>query len=247
MELNWSTLILEIVNFLVLVWILKRFLYRPVLDVIARRQESIAHAQEEARQQRQAGEELQQRYENRLAEWEAEKAGARKILLHEIEEERARRLQDLEQELESQRSKAMEHMQQEHREAERRLARKGMELGSRFAARLLSRLAGPELERSLAGAMLEDLTALPGEQRERLRQAAHSGDGTIEVTSAFPLDPLQRNALEEELAGLLGQTLSYRFSEDADLIAGLQLRLGSWVLDANLQHELRAFAESVRE
>ncbi len=37
MELNWSTLLLEIVNFLVLVWILKRFLYRPVLQVIEER------------------------------------------------------------------------------------------------------------------------------------------------------------------------------------------------------------------
>ena len=41
MELNWSTFLLEIINFLVLVWILKRFLYQPVLDVIARRRKAI--------------------------------------------------------------------------------------------------------------------------------------------------------------------------------------------------------------
>ena len=37
LELNWSTLLLEIINFLILVWILKHFFYKPVLAVIARR------------------------------------------------------------------------------------------------------------------------------------------------------------------------------------------------------------------
>ena len=41
MELSWSTFALEIVNFLVLVWILKHFLYKPVMDVIARRRADI--------------------------------------------------------------------------------------------------------------------------------------------------------------------------------------------------------------
>ncbi len=41
MELNWTTFALEIVNFLILVWILKRFLYKPVLEAIARRKTAI--------------------------------------------------------------------------------------------------------------------------------------------------------------------------------------------------------------
>jgi len=41
LELSWSTFLLEIINFLVLVWILKHFLYKPVLDVIARRRSGI--------------------------------------------------------------------------------------------------------------------------------------------------------------------------------------------------------------
>ena len=49
MELNWSTFVLEILNFLVLVWILKRFLYKPVLAVIARRREGIEKSLAEAR------------------------------------------------------------------------------------------------------------------------------------------------------------------------------------------------------
>ena len=43
MQFDWTTFALEIVNFLVLVWILRRFLYRPVTDVIARRAAEVEH------------------------------------------------------------------------------------------------------------------------------------------------------------------------------------------------------------
>ena len=49
MEMDWSTFILEIINFLILVWILKRFLYRPILEVIARRREGVEKTLSEAR------------------------------------------------------------------------------------------------------------------------------------------------------------------------------------------------------
>ena len=55
MELNWSTFILEIINFLVLIWILKRFLYKPVLDVIARRRAGIEKTLSDAREMRHKG------------------------------------------------------------------------------------------------------------------------------------------------------------------------------------------------
>jgi len=42
MEINWFTVIAQIVNFLILVWLLKRFLYKPVLKAIAEREQKIA-------------------------------------------------------------------------------------------------------------------------------------------------------------------------------------------------------------
>ena len=48
MELTWSTFILEIINFLILVWILKRFLYKPVMDAIAKRRASIEQSMQDA-------------------------------------------------------------------------------------------------------------------------------------------------------------------------------------------------------
>ena len=67
MELDWTTFWLEIVNFLVLVWLLKRFLYRPVADAVARRRAAIERSVSEARSRAEQAEGLERQYRGRLA------------------------------------------------------------------------------------------------------------------------------------------------------------------------------------
>ena len=66
MEFSLSTFVLELINFLVLVWILKRFLYRPVLDIIARRREQIDATMAEAKRIEDNAQALKQKYDERL-------------------------------------------------------------------------------------------------------------------------------------------------------------------------------------
>ena len=80
MELDWTTFFLEILNFLVLVWLLKRFLYKPVLDAIAQRKLEIEKRAADSQAIRQEAAALRQQYERRIADWEQEKAAARSRL-----------------------------------------------------------------------------------------------------------------------------------------------------------------------
>ena len=89
MQLDWTTFLLEIANFLVLVWILQRFLYDPVRAAITRRQERIEALLGEARAAEAKAEELKSRYENRLKEWGAEREKLRAQLVAELDAERA--------------------------------------------------------------------------------------------------------------------------------------------------------------
>ena len=84
MQIDWTTFILQIVNFVVLVWLLKRFLYRPVLDAIARRRTAIEQALGEARaaEDRAAG--LRGDYEKKIAAWNQESADQRTRLAEEL-------------------------------------------------------------------------------------------------------------------------------------------------------------------
>jgi F-type H+-transporting ATPase subunit b len=95
LELSWSTILLEIINFLVLVWILKRFLYKPVLAVIARRRAGIEDRLAETQRLHDEADALKAEYENRLSDWDHERRQARDALTQELDAERARQLAEL--------------------------------------------------------------------------------------------------------------------------------------------------------
>jgi F-type H+-transporting ATPase subunit b len=69
----------------------------------------------------------------------------------------------------------------------------------------------------------------------------------LQVESAHPMNPQQRQILEQSIRQLLGQQISCRFQERPALIAGLRLSLGDWSLEANLRDELHAFMDTARE
>ena len=106
MALNWSTFAFEIVNFLILIWILQRFLYRPVLAVIAKRRSAIEKTLAEAQTLRLEAEALESQYRNRLAGWEQEKQSAREALGRDLQAERRHQLQTLHDTLAQERDKA---------------------------------------------------------------------------------------------------------------------------------------------
>jgi len=240
MELSWSTFLLEIVNFLVLVWILKRFLYKPVLDVIARRKAGIEKRLADARKLHEEAEGLQKQYEGRLAQWEEEQREARQKLTQELDAERAARMQQLRQALEQEREKARVAQQRRDADTLRQLEETAIRQGARFASQLLGTAAGPELHRKLVDLLLAELAALPEERIAQLRtKVGHSN--RVTVTSAYPLDTPAQERLQQALAPLLPENAACTFTEDSELIAGLRIELGAWMLASDVRDELEGF------
>jgi F-type H+-transporting ATPase subunit b len=243
LELNWSTFVLEIINFLVLVWILKRFFYKPVLEVIARRRAGIEQTLAEARQLRTDAEALQNQYPQRLADWEQERQRAREQLADEIEAERTRRLATLQSQLEQEQEKARVAEARRQADAVHKAEETALMQAAGFASRLLGQLAGPELEQRLLDLMLEQLSRLSDERIAALRNNCGRAAETITVSSAWPLSETQREQLRQALAATMGSSLPLRFEQDSALLAGLRISIGAWQLSANLQDELKSLAE----
>ncbi len=241
MGIDWTTFVLEIVNFLVLVWLLKRFLYRPVKSMIERRRQEVEARLAEAEQARREAEAMKQRYRNRLAAWETEKKQAWERLHQELEAERQRRLQSLRQELEAERRKAEAVWQQERREWRRHTEEQALNLGAAFVARLLERLADEHLHHRLMTLLVADLEKLPEPEQDRIR-AAVSGGGRIRGTSAYPLTDEERRKLDQVLSWVLQTQVDIDFAVDPGLLAGIRIDLGSYAIRANLRDELQFFA-----
>ena len=242
MELNWSTFVLEVINFLVLVWILKRFLYRPVLDVIAKRRRLVEEELARAKSIEAEANALKQQYAGRLETWEAEKRDAKAQLASEIEQDRVRKLAELATVLEQEKEKSRVADERQQTEKERVLAQQALQQGAAFSSRLLEQAAGPELERRLLDLLIDGLSDLPDEQRRRLIGQWREQSPVVEVCSAFDLATEQRQRLENALRQL-AKFADIRYRRDESLLAGLSIEVGAWVMAANLRDELKGFTE----
>lgn len=244
MQIDWTTFALEVVNFLALVWILKRFLYRPVLDILARRRADVERSLTDAREGEARAAALRQQFEQRLAEWDKEKAAHRSEFEAELAVERERQMQVLQRALADERARHAARDAHRLAEREHELETLAVAQAGKFAATLLGRLADPALESRLLDVLIEDLKHLPTEQVTGLIAATNESGTQAIVVSAYRLGNAQRSRLTEALSSSLGPAITLVFAEDASLIAGLRVSIGPWQLKANLADELAYFAAS---
>ena len=246
MEFDWTTFVLEIINFLILVWILKRFLYHPVLDVIARRRAGVEKTLADAlRIEAEAGE-LKQRSARELAQWENEREAAQARLREELAAEREHLMAALETSVAEERERRRVLDERHQHDFRRSVEEQGIAQGAAFSARLLGRVASPELEARLYALLLEDLRGLSAEDRRAVADAAATPGLQLKLQSAFVLDQDRRGELARALADVTGKTLPVEYSENPELLAGFQMSIGPWILHANLRDELKFFSGALR-
>jgi F-type H+-transporting ATPase subunit b len=244
MQLDWTTFILEILNFLVLVWILKRFLYRPVLDLLAARQQKIRETGEQAQRMRAEADAMRLQYESRLADWQRERENSRRELEEELAQIRTREMDDIKKALAGEEEKLRTRNEKLLAAREAELLRSAASQAYGEAALMLKRLASPELTQRIAGVFLEDLAALPENERSVLKKAAAAlkEKDTIRIVSAHALSSSILAGIETSLSAACGKTLQAVYAEDPALIAGLRAIVGECELHANLADELKFFS-----
>ena len=241
MDLDWTTFLLEIINFLVLVWLLKHFLYKPVLEIVEQRRAKIESTLAEAKSTQDEADTLRATYEGRLASWSQERERAAQSLAQEMDAERAKRRAELESELTRDREKSAAAAALREADARLRLESSAIEQGAAFATRLLNSVADDTLEARLIELSIAQLEALPPERISTLR-ASVPENADIAVASAYPIDESRRRRIREVLARVLGSAEHLRFDQDGTLRAGIEIQIGAWSLGLNLRDELDGFA-----
>ncbi len=243
MQFDGTTFILEILNFLVLVWILQRFLYRPVLTMLDARQQRIKDETDHAEQLRGEAEALRQQYEARLAAWNQEQETSRRQLEEELAQLRNAAQENLKQALAEEEAELRVRNQTLIAAREAALVREAAGAAYGQAAAMLQRLANPQLTQSIVEVFLQDLANMPASEQAALSKAAAMpmSAAIVEVVSAHPLVDAERSRVAEALSFAAGQTLQLTFKEDPALIAGLRAVIGECQLHANLADELAFF------
>ncbi|MDO9269898.1 MAG: F0F1 ATP synthase subunit delta [Methylobacter sp.] len=243
MEFNLSTFVFEIINFLILIWILQRLFYKPLLEVIAKRKRFIDQSLSEAKNLKLQAEQQCSLYENRQKLWDQEKQSAITALHRQLEAERKAHLEKLNADLEQERQKANVLLLKQQRELQQQSEKQALLNGAKFAGMLLQQSAGPELEARLFTMLMDNLVTLPEACKLCLTMFGTKKSVPVKITSAYPLPVEMRLQLEQKLDALINSQINFQYHQNNALIAGLRMDIGAWVLNANLQHELIGFTE----
>ena len=242
MQIDTTSFVLQIVNFVVLVWILHHFLYRPVLAAIDRRRAAVDKTMGDAKSVREEAERLRAKFESRLGEWERERVKARSALETELAAARAKGLADAALAVERERDRLAALQAKREADWKRETEQRALQQATAFAARLLERIANRALDERLLQVFAEDLAAWPPGKLDPLAAAARAAGGRVSVLSAHALPEAARAQLARTLSERLRIECRAEFSVDEGLLAGVSVAVGPWLLQANLRDELRVFA-----
>jgi F-type H+-transporting ATPase subunit b len=219
--IDWFTVCAQAINFLVLVWLLKRYLYKPVLAAIDARETKVAARIKDAETQeakaQAAGEELRKR----IDEFEHERAALMRKAVAEAAAERQRLIESARQDSESLRVKLMQSLAAERAELGRQLSLRTQAEVFALTRKALSELAGASLEDRVVEVLIDRLRQMP--EQQRLALAGATAVREARVRSAHDPSAAERTKLEAAIRERLGARTVISFETMPELVCGIEI------------------------
>jgi len=246
MEIDLFTLVAQILNLLILLFLLRKFLYLPVLKAVEARQKLIADEINSAEQARQKAAEAEK---NSLAQAQRLEAQKQKIL-EKAHEDAAILANELKLEIESEyrqkRKIINDKLVSEQKNFDLAIQKSAAEYFAQFAHKALSQIAGTDLNEAAITQFMQNLKNLSLAEQKKYAEAFNNKK-SIEVQTALPLSDAQKTKLEQFLRKQwnLPETVRFKYEQKAELICGLCVAANEQLVAWNFENYLREFGQNM--
>ncbi len=250
MHIDWFVFFAQIVNFLILVFLLKHFLYGRIIRAMDERQKRIAEGFDEVDQKRatldaaikeydQKNVSLAEAYEERMKQVVADVGERRKAMLDQARREVAEIKIRWQETILHEKDAFIQELRQ----------RAGRQVYA-IAKRVLGDLADADVEEQIVDAFIRTMAKGEGQAvRDLFSETA--GQGQVVVQSAFPLSSGSRDRLALALNQYAGRAVSATYETSEDILAGIELRTPghkiAWSLNDYLEHLDESFTRALQE
>jgi F-type H+-transporting ATPase subunit b len=235
MTIDWITVSAQIINFLLLVWLLKHFLYQPVIRAMNQREQRIAERLDQAQEREQQAEERIQQYQDQLRQLQQQRSEILAAAKQEAGEQKKTLLEAARDDVSAQRNNWRRQANIEKEEFLGSLRQQSMHACQAIARKALGDLANAELEDQVCRTFLDRFTSL---DKAALKTLA-STDEPVRIASAFELESAMRDRLTRVIGNSLGQGVTVEYTRSPDLLCGIELVRGSQRLSWNLADYLQ--------
>jgi F-type H+-transporting ATPase subunit b len=236
--IDWFTVAAQAVNFVVLVWLLRRFLYGPITRAMEERQRGIDEEIEAAHRLRAEAAAEGDRLRTEQERFEAEREARERDLREELDEDRRAALAAARDEADQLRERWRAAVQREREGFLQELRQQAGGQIIEVSRAALRDLADEHLEARVVDRFLVRLDGLDHEQRRTLEGAADGQDGSVEVRTAFEVPPALQERIADTVRGHLEHEHRVVFTVDPRLLCGIELRVGGYALAWSLEDHL---------
>ncbi len=230
MSIDWITVAAQIANFLVLVWLLKRFLYRPILDGIDAREAEIRDRMQQVVTAKAQAQAVEQTFHDQTHALNTAQAEMSETIRKAAEAQRDVLLAEAQKRLEHQEASWKAHQKDDAAKYTARLHRAGASALLALTRKAVTDLADEMFEARMAQHLIRQLTPMTAD----LRRAAGAATEAL-ITSHDALPQSVQDDLGTALRGLFPK-IALRFDVRADQPPGLTVQLGGaqlvWTVDS---------------
>ena len=223
MKIDWFTVVAQVINFLVLVWLLRKFLYRPILEAIKDRETKIssqllqaeeksASAEKERMEFQTKNESLAKEYSSLINEAASKAAAEGKRLLEIVRKESDDSRNELDKNL---------GLQQKKLETE--FLRRGQHQFFDMLQKVIKEIASANLEDQVIEVFIKRINGLEQDQKEKLKCAISKITNPVLISTSFVLSIERKKSIENVVQAVLNIPMTFNYKESMDLICGIEL------------------------
>lgn len=245
MEINWFTVVAQIINFLILVWLLKRFLYQPVLDAIDAREQKISAQLKDAAEQKAEAQKAHELLQHKNQQFEQERSAKMAEVEEQISAEKARLFAQARDESNTLRAKYEAALKQEEQDIIAHLKRKTRDEVFAIAGQALADLADTELEQRLVAVLIHKMQSLDDENKDKLKNALSHKDQVVTIKSVFELPDSAKLALEKAISAISGSAHDIAYQTTPELVSGIEINAKNYQLSWSIESYLDSLKADV--
>jgi F-type H+-transporting ATPase subunit b len=247
MSINWFTVIAQIVNFLILAWLLKRFLYKPVLNAIDEREKRIAAQIGDAEKKETDAKNEKETFRKKNEDFDKERTALMNKTVEETKTEKQRLLEEARKEAADLSRKMAEALKESQENLVNKISEKTKDEVFVIAGKALKDLANIALEQQIVDVFIQHLKNLNENEKKDLNSALTKSTTPVTVRSTFDITATQQPALEQSIKEVSGAISKFKFQTVPELISGIELIAGGYKIAWSISEYLESVKKSIKE
>ncbi|MEP7109778.1 MAG: hypothetical protein ABI760_17415 [Ferruginibacter sp.] len=251
MNINWFTVIAQVINFLILVWLLKKFLYKPILNAIDVREKKITDKLRDADAQKVAAQKKQDDFKKQHEDFDHQKKVLMDKAVADANTQKQQLMDAAKAEADNLRSNIEKAAKEKQENDNREMSEKIQQQVFAITRKALGDIASISLEEQSANTFNKHLKELKEDEKKQFNDAFKSNSNAILVRSAFELPAKQQGEINDAVNETLSAKAQLQFETSPDIISGIELSTNGyklfWSFSAYLNSLEKNIAETMKE